>query len=1119
MRKFIPTITRYLLITGCLYSTGLAKNDNPSSLAKPATVEFELFSSNNISNWIGNQGHLSSHIPTGDAGGSWPTGSGKRTVFASGIWVIGQMDGEIRSAASEYITEWSPGTIPYNTQTQLPTSGSPDNTADHQIYLIGEGDSSDPNSEDYNREFATWPASDGAPSHDGELFSDLNQNGIREIDENFEDFNNDGTYNPPDGNLVTGSDPPRFIGDEMTWYVMNDWDTTAHHRLWNSAPMGIEAHVLVYTLSDEPLYENVQFNQITLVNKGGDQIDSCYYSYWSDPDIGDANNDAVGCEPQLSLGYAYNNHYSDRSYGLQPPAVGYTILQGPLVTSIGDTVWQDDSYAPDQASLDMTSYIFFVGSDNRFGDPKNEIEAYYNMQGLNKDGTLYQDPWGIETVFLQSGDPVEHTGWTGIDFRASGDRRFMANTGPFDMAPWDDSNDNGQADFGEPGVQIVHGALIIVDGADHLDAITNLKHVSRYVQQDFDYGFEDFVMPSPQFTANAEDGEIILNWFEGATGYEAMSFGPYAFEGYNIYQGASEDGPWTNIATYDIVNRLGNIYDQAYNESGYLETQVVQEATDSGLEHLLSIGNDQLNDASPLVNNRLYHFALSAYAYPSAALPSWNDHDEVAVTIPIIISSEKRIVSIRPHVNYMGINPRDTLAILQRGDSELSITIDVMDPSHITGLDYEIGFEYDSTTSLGRWYLLRTGTSSQDTLHKSVWFGQWNARWRQWLVDFGHEYVPFKYYFDGFELSVDDISFQAPKYNRSWLQTVNPIKDSTWVTSYPAVSPGGVDSLMIVEGDTISLIDFFGPLEHHWDTYEYYVREEGTLTWFDIPFKETRSVIIRSFTSSFGGQGGDRIADIPGIGGGSNDLEFLQADLELRFTEAGQYASLYSADAGYNPVLIHIPYEIWDTERNIQLCIGINDINRSGGNQDTTLDDWQYTLDMDWVIVFDRDYASYGSQVDSLFNNPHSGWGWQFNRESRFSNGDVISIQFLNPVIAGIDVYSWSTEMAGTAYDQDALDQIQIFPNPYFGYQPEQSSFSKPYVTLSNLPEQECIIRIYSLGGQLVRRFDHEVGTYEYWDLLNDHGSPIASGMYIVHIEVPDLGNKILKAAVFQPER
>jgi hypothetical protein len=122
-------------------------------------------------------------------------------------------------------------------------------------------------------------------------------------------------------------------------------------------------------------------------------------------------------------------------------------------------------------------------------------------------------------------------------------------------------------------------------------------------------------------------------------------------------------------------------------------------------------------------------------------------------------------------------------------------------------------------------------------------------------------------------------------------------------------------------------------------------------------------------------------------------------------------------------------------------------------------------------------------------------------------------------VIAGIDVYSWSTEMAGTAYDQDALDQIQIFPNPYFGYQPEQSSFSKPYVTLSNLPEQECIIRIYSLGGQLVRRFDHEVGTYEYWDLLNDHGSPIASGMYIVHIEVPDLGNKILKAAVFQPER
>ena len=1102
MRIIIPTYTRYLLVAVCLCSIGLSKDDGSNTLSKPSTREFVQFSGNNISNWIGNRGQLVSLEATGNSGLEWPAGSGNKAVFASGIWVTGQVEGDIRGAAAEYSSEWTPGIIPYDTQTQLPTSDTPLNTPDHQIYYIQQGNSSDPSSADYNREYATWPASHGAPSHDGEYFTDLNGNGLWDSGETFEDFDRDGSYDAPDGLLVTGEDPPTYVGDTQAWWIMNDWDTTGHNNLWNTAPLELEAQVLIYTRSDDPIYENVQFHTVTLVNKGGQPIDKAYYAYWSDVDLGDATDDLAGCDTVLSLGYYYNGHATDRTYGITPPAVGYDFLQGPMIESMGDTVWNNNVAFLNSRTLGMTAFELFIGGDGQFYDPEFASEAYNYMQGLTAEGQFWHeriDDTQPITKFLYPGDPNIPSDWTEYGDNAVGDRRNLMSTGPFDLPPWDDINDNGMADYGEPGVQVIHSALIIVDGANNLDAITNLKYVSRYVQDDFDNGFETLVMDKPKLSSSGYDQEIILDWYEGADTYEATTFGSYEFEGYNIFQGASAAGPWTRVATFDISNQLGVIIDQQYDDTGYLQTRTVQWGSDTGLQHLLSIQEDALNDDAPLINNKAYYFALSAYAYNREALPK-------------TLESEKQIVVVRPHINRDSAAPRDTLMVNRPEDGEMFITVEVQDPSQLTGLDYEIGFEYDSSTSLGRWHLLRGGIFSTDTLFRSQWFEKLNT----WNSRSGFYNSP-RHYFDGFEVAVSDISFQAPKYMSRWEQTLNIQGDSSGVNSYLAVSPGGVDSLFLLDGDTLSLKDLF-PDTSPWDFPDYTIREAGTQSWFDIPFEENHSVYIQGFASKFGARNGDRLADIGGVGGGSENLEFLQADLEVRFTEAGQNASLYSSVTGYNPVLIHIPYEVWDMERNIQLCVGINDNNRSGGNQDTTKVDWEYTLDLDWVIVFDRDYEIYGAEVDSFLNNPNSGWCWQFNNDSKFSIGDVVTIKFLNPVKAGVDVYSWSTEVSGMAYDEDALDMIQVFPNPFFGYQPEQTSFSEPFVTFSNLPEQVCTIRIYSLGGTLVLRFDHEVGTYEYWDLLNEHRWPVASGVYIVHIEVPSLGNKILKLAILQPE-
>ena len=58
-------------------------------------------------------------------------------------------------------------------------------------------------------------------------------------------------------------------------------------------------------------------------------------------------------------------------------------------------------------------------------------------------------------------------------------------------------------------------------------------------------------------------------------------------------------------------------------------------------------------------------------------------------------------------------------------------------------------------------------------------------------------------------------------------------------------------------------------------------------------------------------------------------------------------------------------------------------------------------------------------------------------------------------------------------------------------------------------------IRIYSLAGVFVRKLEkNDNGQYMDWDLKNDSGQYVASGMYIAYVEMPGVGAKVLKLAV-----
>ena len=107
------------------------------------------------------------------------------------------------------------------------------------------------------------------------------------------------------------------------------------------------------------------------------------------------------------------------------------------------------------------------------------------------------------------------------------------------------------------------------------------------------------------------------------------------------------------------------------------------------------------------------------------------------------------------------------------------------------------------------------------------------------------------------------------------------------------------------------------------------------------------------------------------------------------------------------------------------------------------------------------------------------------------------------------------------------MDNINIVPNPYYGFSPYETSQFATTVKMTNLPAK-CLVTIYTLDGKFIRQYNRdEVGLEPVgsdraidrgqinpdleWDMRNNKGIPIASGVYLIHVEAPGLGERVMK--------
>jgi len=396
-----------------------------------------------------------------------------------------------------------------------------------------------------------------------------------------------------------------------------------------------------------------------------------YISMWSDPDIGNAGDDFVGCDTILNFGYAYNGREFDSSYDpSSPPAIGFDLLKGPITT--------------DNDTLPMTAYYYFLGGDPNLGDPPQgdihgSVEFYNFMRGrYGISGEPFINPiTGQTTPFTLSGDPLIEEGWIdGVDY-PPGDRRMGLASGPFNMAVGD--------------TQEVVIAEIAAIGVDRLHSLKKLIFYDVQTQTIFDSGLNISIpprIPSPVVAVDETNWKIELDWgIYAAPIEEVENFNQagYSFQGYNVYQ-LPNDLPIkenaVRLATFDIIDGVTEIEGIVMDpETGLPVNGIQQYGSDSGIKRTFSTSYDHIENENMIVG-KTYYFAVSAFTYNPDPNLEINNSESILKVTKVVFNKDL------PGANY-----GDSIIVVHTegtGDADISVKVD--NPIHLTGDDYEISF-------------------------------------------------------------------------------------------------------------------------------------------------------------------------------------------------------------------------------------------------------------------------------------------------------------------------------------------------------------------------------------------------------------------------------------------
>jgi len=1129
MKKLTLLFSIFLVVTATLVGSAwasdrtLGRNHQPSGIYKTnGSPVSTLININNLAGWIRNDG-WSARIPSsGNSGVFFPRGT-EAAIFQDGIvW-----GGNINDGGSQVLRvggqTYSIGTI--GGRIISPGVATQPSDPDVRIYRIRrdyatadlkqdaaevfekgtnavtEGDIAAIRAQ-YETDWNEWPFAQGAP------YNDLDSNGV----------------------YSAGDEPGIADADQVIWFVCNDLNSGRTNALYGSNPIGFELQVTLWGYNRTDPLANVYFKKFTFIYKGTAStpptatITDMYVGQWSDPDMGDSGDDYSGCDTTLSLGYVYNGNAVDPKYavfGLAPPAVGYDFLQGPIVPGApSDSAVFGLKRVYGKRNLPMTAAFYFAAGGT-YSDPpfsrEGTIQWYNLLRGLTPiSGVDFVHPGfpGQPTKFWLDGDPVAGTGRIDGAIDAPGDRRLGVCAGPFNMA------------FGDTQ-EVVVGVVAGI-GSNFLSSITVMKNNDIAVQNAYNDLFDlPKAPPAPVIQPVVADKQLVLDW-SGSTADVAATEGfdrkGYTFQGYNVYQVASpstsiplasdkrELGSRTDvklIATFDKADAIRTIVDNTFDPALGITVQIVRQiGTDSGIRRVLEITRDQIRSA-PLVNGQRYYFAVTAYGY--------NPSDQA---LTHALESTPGVLTLIPRSpnpgTVLGSAIGDTLsvengAVAHAGPSDGFVKVLVVNPEKVTGHQYKVIFDtlggeivwHLDDVTLGQRKLTAQVNQTGDEMYATV---------------------------DGLLIKV----FGAPNDLKDLRHVANP----TGPIDPPTYVGWGCDfngwCFPDPSGQVNPITDFGGG---RWGIH------------------------------TGGSGGGDESYSgrfTPRVFRNDNFDRFVPYDFELRFTAAGGKAWL----AFTTETVVDVPFELWnigintpnDPSDDIRMIPWINDADGneafnlqrtdhglSGGDNDPYTD-WIYWYDANPKVPGTAGYDAFvaagaaydGSQgtgdevmarvvLVNLNGGSVSASNWPANVNSLMpATGNVIRIIATKPNQPGGDEFTISTAQYAATYSVTTaaadVTQINVFPNPYYGFNRAETTRFARFVTFNHMPTK-AEVRIFNLAGALVKAISKDDPTqFLNWDLTNHGGLPVASGIYIAYMTLKDatgaeLGKKTLKLVVVQEQQ
>ncbi len=820
---------------------------------------------------------------------------------------------------------------------------------------------------------------------------------------------------------------------------------------------------------------------------------------------------------------------------------------------------------PGATNLGISSFIHYQQSDPTLGDPSTEVEARNYMLGLDKLGNPV-DPcdWPLSKVFggvdcstinnkfWYSGDPVTKVGW--INTKPT-DQRMMQNTGPFKLIK-------------DQELEIVV-AYIVGQGSSALSSITEARKIDDGAQFIFDNNFAA-PSPPPAVTPTVETGEdfIDLSWdtpkqvdYKNTTAAWDLRF-----EGYIVYAyKTNATVPTVNgqqnseiIATYDLNNFIQDVYKEDGQTGGI---ELLYPKSTNQLDSLtysdpstgrirLRITQDPFTGGN-LVKGKPYYFAITSYALNYEGLRLKSDPTKPIGTSGDYYLSKDALTAESENIAkitkvIMGADlyspPQDFVdAEKSSGGSSGKLQYDVVDKTALTGDKYAVTFTVDSSTSnYSAFWNLKNLTTGQMLLDSANYFLYGKSE---------TSYQPT----DGF---IVKLMPETPALGNLTYELSNNWIDTT-ITQYNYLNTdvAGATRILGIGGNLSNLNGN-------------YVKADR-LRRIELRFGES-------------GKAYRYLNGFIGNNNATQQRFFKYAEAVTAADTIGKgVVGEWDAAAGHAKGYVDVPFTAWlkdfATGEEKQLSVGFIEKRADlGGNPDGKWDPGtNLAFSGEYIFIFDTTYDANGGQrmlkggtyinsatdwadlngagvskgafykipadapisaterklAESPFFNTLYAVGIQRKNKSDFySAGDKIVIDVSNYPYSPLDIYTFETKKNGdltTEEEKTIFDKVNVFPNPLYGFNAAtsytNSSPDEPFVTFSNLPE-EIIIKIYTLSGSLVRTLttsDKSTAGSPFlqWNLQNESGLRVASGLYIAIVSSPKFGDKILKFSLILPQK